>query len=256
VTGLRIAGLQLDVAWEDRATNFVRVRRFATEAREEGADLLVLPEMFATGFSLDTSITAEPSNGETPRFMSELAAELELAIVGGYVQRRRDGRGANMALAVDSRGKMLAEYAKAHLFSFMDEHLVHEPGAGPRPFPIHGIEIGCFVCYDLRFPEMFRLVADEAQVVVVIASWPSARQAHWDILLKARAVENQLYVVGVNRAGAGGGLEYEGGSAIIGPMGTTLAHAGEDEGLIFADIDADEVQRVRMEMPFLKDRRF
>jgi predicted amidohydrolase len=256
MSGLTVAGLQLDVVWEDRGANFAKVRRFATEARDIGAELLVLPEMFATGFSLDPTVTAEAPSGETPRFLSELAAELELAIVGGYVQRRRDGRGANMALAVDRRGKMLAEYAKAHLFSFMDEHEVHEPGAGPRPFRIEGVELGCFVCYDLRFPELFRLVADEAQAVIVIASWPAARQAHWDILLKARAVENQLYIVGVNRAGEGGGLQYEGGSAIIGPMGTTLAHAGEDEKLIVAEIDPDEVRRIRTEMPFLKDRRF
>lgn len=256
MTKIKVAGLQLDVAWEDRAANFERVRGIAGQARDQGADLLVLPEMFATGFSLDTKVTAEPPGGETPRFLSELARDLEIGIVGGYVQRRREGRGANLALAVDRRGRTVAEYAKTHLFSFMDEHEVHEAGGGPRKFVFEGVETACFVCYDLRFPELFRLVADGARLVVVIASWPSARQAHWDKLLPARAIENQLYIIGVNRVGQGGGLEYKGGSAIFDPMGNVLSHAGDRENLIIAEIDTDEVERVRSEMPFLKDRRF
>jgi predicted amidohydrolase len=256
MTKITIAGLQLDVAWEDRAANFERVRVLAGKARDRGADLLVLPEMFATGFSLDTKITAEPPTGETPRFMSELARELEIGVVGGYVQRRRQGRGANMSLAVDRRGRVVAEYVKTHLFSFMDEDRAHEAGAGPRQFAFEGVPIASFICYDLRFPELFRLVADSAAAVIVIASWPSARQAHWDALLRARAIENQLYVVGVNRAGQGGGLEYTGGSAIVDPMGQVLAHAGDSENTIVAEIDTDEVERTRTEMPFLEDRRF
>ena len=256
MTKIKVAGLQLDVAWEDRAANFEHVRELAGKARDRGADLLVLPEMFSTGFSLDTRITAEPPSGETPRFLSELARDLEIGIVGGYVQRRRQGRGANLALTVDRRGRTVAEYAKTHLFSFMDEHEVHEAGAGPRKFVFEGVETACFVCYDLRFPELFRLVADGARLVIVIASWPAARQAHWDALLRARAIENQLYVVGVNRAGQGGGLDYTGGSAAIDPLGQVLAHAGDGENTIIAEVDTDEVERVRTEMPFLKDRRF
>jgi len=256
VTEIKIAALQLDVAWEDRARNYERVRGFAENAKSDGADLLVLPEMFATGFSLDPSVTAEPPSGETPRFVAELARELEIGVVAGYVQRRRAGRGANMALAVDRQGRLLAEYAKTHLFAFMDEQEAHEAGAGPRQFAFETVPIACFICYDLRFPELFRLVTDSAAVVIVIASWPAARQAHWDALIKARAIENQLYVVGVNRAGQGGGLEYTGGSAIIDPLGQVLAHAGDRENTILAGIDSDEVARVRKELPFLQDRRF
>ncbi|MBW2277559.1 MAG: carbon-nitrogen family hydrolase [Deltaproteobacteria bacterium] len=256
MTKIKIAGLQLDVEWENRSVNFERVRSFAKRAKDDGVDLLVLPEMFSTGFSLDPSVTAEAPAGETPRFVSELARELEIGIVGGYVQRRRDGRGANLAMAVDRQGRLLAEYAKTHLFSFMDEQQAHEAGAGPRQFAFEGVPIACFICYDLRFPELFRLVTDSAAVVIVIASWPAARQVHWDTLLPARAVENQLYVVGVNRAGQGGGLEYTGGSVIVDPMGKVLAHGGDQENLITAEIDPDEVARVRSELPFLADRRF
>jgi omega-amidase len=256
MTVIKVAGLQLDIAWEDRAVNFARVRKFATRARDEGADLLVLPETFATGFSLDPAVTAEGPAGETPVFLAALARELEIGILGGYVQRRRNGRGANLALAIDRRGRVLAEYAKAHLFSFMDEQRAHEAGAGPRPFVFEGVQIACFICYDLRFPELFRLVAEGARLVVVIASWPAARQAHWDVLLRARAVENQLYAMGVNRVGEGDGLRFEGGSAIVDPSGTTLAHAGSAEKLIFAEIDTGVVERVREALPFLRDRRF
>jgi len=253
---LKVAGVQMDVAWEDRGANFEKVRKLGLRARDEGAGLLVLPEMFATGFSLNPAVTAEEPKGETPTFIGELARELGLAVVGGYVQKRRQGRGANVALAVDGRGAVLAEYAKTHLFSFMDEHLVHEAGAGPRSFTLDGVEITCFICYDLRFPELFRLVAAETRLVLVIASWPAARQRHWDLLLPARAVENQLYVVGVNRVGRGGGLDFAGGSAAYDPLGRQLSHAADAEGLILAEVDPAAVVDVRVAMPFLRDRRF
>ncbi|HUT78691.1 MAG TPA: nitrilase-related carbon-nitrogen hydrolase [Polyangia bacterium] len=253
---LRVAGLQLDVSWEDRAANFEKARRLGLRARDEGAGLVVLPEMFATGFSLDPAVTAEAPDGETPSFIKGLARELGIAVVGGYVQKRRGGKGANLALAVDGRGAVLAEYAKTHLFTFTDEQLVHEAGAGPRSFVFDGIEASCFICYDLRFPELFRLVAGETKLVLVIASWGAARQRQWDVFLPARAAENQLYVVGVNRVGSGGGVDYTGGSAAYDPLGRQLCHGGDQEGLIFADIDPDAVIDVRAAMPFLKDRRF
>jgi predicted amidohydrolase len=253
---LRVAGLQLDVAWEDRAANFEKARRLAFRARDEGAGLLVLPEMFATGFSMNPAVTAESPDGETPSFLKALARELGLAVVGGYVQRRRGGKGANVALAVDGRGTVLAEYAKTHLFTFVDEQLAHEAGAGPRCFAVGGIETSCIICYDLRFPELLRLVAGETKLVLCIASWGAARQRQWDVFLPARAAENQLYVVGVNRVGSGGGVDHAGGSAAYDPLGRQLAHAGDVEGLLLADVDPDAVVDVRAAMPFLKDRRF
>ncbi|MFO8072060.1 MAG: nitrilase-related carbon-nitrogen hydrolase [Polyangia bacterium] len=256
MSALRIAGVQLDVAWEDRRANRERVSSLAAEARRRGARVLVLPEMFATGFSLDPELTAEPPDGETPEFLRELARRLRMVVVGGYVRREEDGRGSNLALAVDEAGETLAEYAKSHLFGFMGEQRVHRAGDGPRPFAIDGVGAACFVCYDLRFCELFRLVAERTALVLVIASWPSERQAHWDLLLRARAVENQQYVVGVNRVGSGGGLEYGGGSAVIDPLGRVAAHGGEREGLVVADVDPELVAEVRKKMPFLADRRF
>jgi predicted amidohydrolase len=256
MTIIKMAGLQLDVAWEDRRANFEKVRGFAQTAVEEGVRVLVLPEMFSTGFSLNPSVTAEPPDGETPTFIRELARDFGLVVIGGYVQQRQNGKGANAALAVDSNGVMLAEYFKAHLFTFMDEEKSHDSGSGPRAFVLDGMEMTCFVCYDLRFPEMFRLVAEGASMVFVIASWPKDRQRHWDILLPARAVENQFYVMGVNRVGSGGGYSFTGGTTIIDPMGNTIAHGGKDEGLVIAKIDTDMAADTRARLPFLKDRRF
>lgn len=256
MTIIKMAGLQLDIVWEDRKANFEKVRGFAKTAVEEGVRVLVLPEMFSTGFSLNPSVTAEPSDGETPTFIRELAREFKLVVIGGYVQQRQNGKGANAALAVDSNGVELAEYFKAHLFTFMDEEKSHDSGSEPRVFVLDGMEMACFVCYDLRFPEMFRLVANGASMVFVIASWPKERQRHWDILLPARAVENQFYVMGVNRVGTGGGHSYTGGTTIIDPMGNTIAHGGKGEGLVIAEIDTEVVADIRAKLPFLKDRRF
>jgi predicted amidohydrolase len=256
MTRLRIAGLQMDIAWEDRAANFEKVREHAGRARDAGVDLLVLPEMFSTGFSMNPGVTGEPPDGETPAFMKELAATHGMVIVGGYVQRRRQGRGANAALAVGRDGAVLSEYFKTHLFRSLGEHEVHEAGAGPRPFSVDGVEMACFVCYDLRFPEIFRMVVPGASLIMVIASWPDSRRRHWDILLQARAVENQLFVVGVNRVGEGGGLRFDGGTVIVDPMGNTVAAGGEEEGLVMADLDMDLVAETRARMPFLQDRRF
>jgi len=256
MTRLVVAGLQLDVAWGDKRLNFERVRRLAGEAKDRGVELLVLPEMFATGFLLDPAITAEGEGGETIAFLRDLAREQRMAIVGGMVRKRRNGKGANVALAVGPDGRALAEYSKAHVISLYGEDAVHEPGAGPRPFSLAGVEMACFICYDLRFPELFRLVAAETSVVLVIASWPSPRQRHWDLLLPARAVENQQFVVGVNRVGEGGGHTFLGGTAIYDPLGDLLASGGSAEGLVVAQLDLDLVAKARAGLPALRDRRF
>jgi omega-amidase len=253
---MRVAALQLNIAWEDRQANYRRVRQRATDAKKVGAELVVLPEMFSTGFSMNTSVTAEPPDGPTPSFIRGLAAEFDLAIVAGYVESTPSGRSRNTALAVDARGNILASYAKVHLFSFAGEHEHHEPGLRPVCFELNGVRFSLAVCYDLRFPEFFRLTAADTDAMIIIASWPSTRQHHWDALPSARAIENQFYVIGVNRVGVGGSLSYAGGSAIVDPLGALLACGGDTEGLVIADIFAEEVQKVRAAFPFLADRHF
>jgi predicted amidohydrolase len=246
----------MDLVWHDRLANHARARELAEKARRQDAELFVLPEMFATGFSMDTSVTAEPLDGPTPTFLRTLARELEMAVVGGFVLARSlDTRPMNVALAVDRRGEHLALYAKMHLIALLGEDGSYEPGGGPVSFDLGPIRAAAFVCYDLRFPELFRAVVDACGLVMVIASWPSTRQPHWDLLLQARAIESQCFVVGVNRVGEGGGYTFTGGSAIIDPLGQILANAGDEERLVIADLNPAKVTEVRAALPFLRDRR-
>ncbi len=251
---MKTAALQLDIVWEDRSANYETIRGYAQKARDAGAELLILPEMFATGFSFNTSYTAESKEGETASFIRSLAQEYKMTVVGGYVQLQPGGPPHNVALACDKEGNDLGCYSKIHVFSYSGEDKVHGKGYEPVFFDVAGVSTTCFICYDLRFPELFRKVVDNVHLIVVIASWPAQRQAHWDILLKARAVENQCYIIGVNRVGKGGGLDYTGGSVIIDPLGSIISNSGGREALIHADVNPSYVNEIRTSFPFLEDR--
>ncbi len=252
---MKVAAAQMDIVWHDRSANYSKAKRMAEQAREVNADLLVLPEMFSTGFSMDTDITPEPLDGPTPTLMRSLARELGMAVVGGFVLARDTGGPQNVSLAVDRNGDDLALYAKIHQIALLGEDANYAPGEWPAVFKLEGIGATCFLCYDLRFPELFRAVVDQCGLILIIASWPAVRQPHWDLLLQARAVESQCFVVGVNRVGVGGDLTFVGGSAIIDPLGKILDHGGEEETLLLVDIDPAMVAEVRTTMPFLKDRK-
>jgi len=253
---MKVAALQFDIVWEDRTANYRKVRRFAEKAADAGADVLILSEMFATGFSMNPTVTIEVPGGETAAFVQSLAREFNLNIVAGLVLRGNHGLGRNSALTIDREGNDIALYTKTHLIGILGEGMHHEPGDGPKPFTLGSMRCASFICYDLRFPELFRIIADKCTLVFVIASWPDARKSHWNILLQARAVENQFYVVGVNRIGRGGGLTFSGGTVIYDPLGNIIADGGDREGLIIGDVNSAKVAEVRNAMPFLKDRRF
>ena len=252
---MKIAAAQMDIIWHDRDANHDKARRMAAAAKKAGADLIVFPEMAATGFSMDTSVTAEPMDGPTPTLFRGLAKDLQMAVVGGFVLEREEGRPQNVSLAVDRKGVDLALYAKIHPIGLLQEDQHYDPGDRTVSFHLGDMETACLICYDLRFPEVFRTLADQCSLILVIASWPAVRQRHWDILLPARAVENQVYVVGVNRVGEGGSHLFTGGSAIIDPAGEIIAHGGGSESLVVGEIDPQRVKQVRSDMPFLKDRR-
>jgi predicted amidohydrolase len=250
---MRIAAVQMNIAWEDRQRNYDAVSLLASKAKENSADLLVLPEMFSTGFSLDPSVTAEPEDGPTVRFLKHLAKTKQMNIIGGVVFGKSEERAKNSALVIDRNGREVSRYTKMKLFSYAGETKSHQAGTSPVTFTLEGITCACFICYDLRFPSLFCAVADQCDALFVIASWPEARQRHWNILLPARAVENQLYVIGVNRVGEGGRLTYTGGSRIIDPMGNDIACAQSEPTIIYGNIDPAVVQHIRTELPFLKD---
>ncbi len=250
---MRVALLQTDIAWEDVSENHRRAARMLTEAAAGGARLAILPEMFCTGFSMKADRIAQPPGGSSETFLRERAAALDLWIIASLPEAGEPAP-RNMALAVSPDGSV-TRYAKIHPFSYSGEHNHYAAGDRVVTVAIDEVRVTPFVCYDLRFPEPFRFAASETDLFVVVANWPEERREHWRLLLRARAVENQAYVAGVNRVGDGGRLHYAGDSAVINPMGETLAEAGDQARVVFSDVEPARVAEARSRFPFLADRR-
>ena len=253
---MQVIACQVDSAWEDKAATHERVRQLLAGATIRPGALIALPEMFATGFSMHVDTIAEADDGPTHRFLAELARQYQATALAGVVTRAADGRGRNDAIVYAPGGKPLARYCKLHPFSFAGETKHYEAGEKIALFDWHDFHVAPFVCYDLRFPEIFRrAVRAGAELMVVIANWPQPREDHWLALLKARAVENQAYVVGVNRCGSDPHVRYSGRSLILGPRGETLAAAGEGEQLLQAEIELAPLLEYRRQFPALADMR-
>jgi len=250
---MRLALLQMDLAWEDVAANHRRARRLLEEAKAEGARLAILPEMFSTGFSMRPEKIAQKPGGPSETFLRDAARELGLWIIAS-IPEAGEPRPRNVALVVSPEGSV-TRYAKIHPFSFGGEHLHYVGGERVVTVPIDGVRVTPFVCYDLRFPEPFRLAAAETDLFVVVANWPDQRRDHWKTLLRARAIENQAFVAAVNRVGDGDGLHYVGDSAAVSPLGETLAEGDDQERLLIADVDPERVAKLRARFPALEDRR-
>ena len=250
---MRLALVQMDIAWEDVAENHRRAARHLAAAKNGGAALAILPEMFSTGFSMDAARIAQPPGGPSEAFLREEAARLGLWVLAS-VPEAGEPRPRNMAMLVSPSGDVV-RYAKIHPFSYAGEHRVYAAGERVVTAKVEGVRVTPFVCYDLRFPEPFRTAAADTDLFLVIANWPDQRREHWRTLLRARAIENQAYVAGVNRAGDGNGLHYAGDSAAIAPLGETLVEADDREQVVFGDVDPDVVKNLRARFPALEDRR-
>jgi omega-amidase len=253
---MQIVACQFDIAWEDKAANFAKVRQMLSASVIEPGSLIVLPEMFATGFSMNVSRVVEPAQGETHAFLSSLAKEFHSFLIGGVATLGTGANGKNEALVFDGDGQEIARYCKQQPFTLGGERDHYEIGDRHVLFEWQSFRIAPLICYDLRFPELFRAaVRDGANVLAVIANWPRPRDAHWPALLRARAIENQAYVVGVNRTGNDPRLTYRGNSLIVDPHGNTLAEAGEEECLLTATLDLKDLVDYRRKFPALADMR-
>jgi omega-amidase len=254
---MKVTAIQMPLAWEDKPANFQTVRRLVTQAEPEPNSLLVLPEMFATGFSMNTVTIAEDYGGPTEQFLSALAVECKSWVLGGAAMRGRGGAVRNKALAFSPEGHLAGYYAKRRPFTPGGESRHHQAGEKPALFRWANCNVSPLVCYDLRFPELFREAAGlwKPELFAVIANWPAKRIHHWVRLLQARAIENQAYVVGVNRIGSDPCYSYAGRSLIIDPQGEILADAGESEGWISAELDVEQLNKYRQGLPFLEDLR-
>jgi predicted amidohydrolase len=253
---MKVHAVQQDIVWEDKLANFARVRELLAAAKPEPGSLIVLPEMFATGFSMNLAATREVNGGETELFLRDLATSYKCCVVGGLVDEGRDGLGRNVALAVGPDGAELARYAKMQPFSLGKEDTVHEAGERVATFAFGGFTIAPLICYDLRFPEHARTAAQQgADVLVYIASWPLKRAQHWVTLLQARAIENLAWVVGVNRCGADQDFKYPGRTLVVDPHGCIIADAADREGVVVTNLDRAVSDEWRAQFPALRDRR-
>jgi omega-amidase len=252
---MQVLALQYDIAWENKPGNFEKVRQLLAQAAPEKDALVVLPEMFATGFSMNTAGIAEDYGGETEQFLAQTAREVGIYLVAGAAMRGRDGRARNKALVFSPAGELLAFYAKMRPFAPGGESEHYLAGEQSVTFAWADCTVSPFVCYDLRFPELFReaAAARQPEVFTVIASWPEKRINHWVRLLQARAIENQAYVIGVNRIGKDPYYQYVGRSVIVDAHGEILADAGGSEGSISAQLDLTTLRKYRQGLPFLAD---
>lgn len=251
---MKVFCCQHDIAWEDRGSNHSRVESLLRGSSFPEGALVILPEMFTSGFSLNVGLVAESPARETEAFLKRMAAELGVYLMGGVVNRDERGKGRNEAVTFSPEGEEVARYCKMRPFTLGGESAHFTAGAAPVIFDWSGCSVSPFICYDLRFPEIQRqAAAKRPQLMTFIASWPDARLSHWVTLLQARAIENQCYVAGVNRIGSDPNLHYSGRSVIVHPSGAIIADAGDRECVIGAELDLSALDDYRSKLPFLND---
>ena len=250
---LTLALLQTDILWEDISGNLSRLRP-TVEALAGRADIVVLPEMFTTGFSMDAIRHAEPVDGPTLCALRRWATETGLAFCGSFICRDADGRHVNRAFFVTPESEAFF-YDKRHLFRLGDEQRHFHPGSERRIVGYKGWRISLMICYDLRFPVWCRNRHNDYDLQIFVANWPASRQMVWQTLLRARALENCAYVAGVNRIGIDGmGLTYRGGTQAIDMKGKTLAEATDgDEAIVIATLDHEALTAFRAKFPVWMD---
>ncbi|MGB3102447.1 MAG: carbon-nitrogen family hydrolase [Psychrobacillus psychrotolerans] len=254
---MRIACVQLNIAFGDPKENYRKVEEKVRKAAMLNAEIVVLPEMWNTGYDLTNLEEIADVNGEdTKSLLTRLAKELHIHIIGGSVSTKRGNHFFNTMYVVNNICEVIAEYDKAHLFKLMDEHLYLEAGTDKNIFTLNDVDMGGVICYDLRFPEWFRTHSlAGAKVIFVPAQWPAGRIDHWKILLQARAIENQCFIVAVNRVGEDLNNSFNGNSMVIAPWGEVLWLGAEEETIGLVEINLDEVDEVRKRIPVFQDRR-
>ena len=256
VAPLRAALGEYDTGWHDPETSIRRAHDVIAGAARLRARLVVLPEMCSTGFTMEGTRWAEPLSTDQGASGALAAAAREhrvWVLAGLAVREETPSRLVNAAVLFDPAGSVAAIYRKQRLFNYAGEHEVYAAGDGPVVVNIEGARVGLFICFDLRFPELFRAVAPEVDAILLVANWPERRRAHWEVLTRARAIENQCYVVAVNRTGIGDGVEYDGGSVAYDPWGEPVGIGGGVNAPRVVDIDPTRVKLVRTRYPFLRE---
>ncbi|MDA9043204.1 amidohydrolase [Pseudomonadales bacterium] len=256
---MRIALVSLDQKWEDKAFNKDRCTYFSKRVEQEfdGVDLIIYPEMTLTGFSVKNPSLAEcTESSPTMKFFQGLAKSTHVSHAAGMIAKRESGRHYNRCFFIDKSGVVRGTYDKMHTFSFAGESDSFDRGDSLCSVYVEGVRFGLSICYDLRFSNLYASYRDTCDVVLNIANWPAARKSHWLALLKARAIENQNFMIGVNRVGIDRmGSIYKGASNIFDPLGERRRPFYEEKELSVYDLDLSLVRQTRGKFPFIKDRR-
>ncbi|HEY6906811.1 MAG TPA: carbon-nitrogen family hydrolase [Ignavibacteriaceae bacterium] len=251
---MKVGLVQYNPEWENKKMNSDKITWLLSHNYEK-QDLLVFPEMTLTGFTMKASEFAEELTGESFSFFSETAQKYSAHILAGIIEKS-EKKFFNTLLHVNPEGKLVKSFRKMHPFSYSTEDKNYAKGEDIVVTKINDFSTGLSICYDLRFPELFRLYAKKkVDMIVVIANWPDTRIEHWRILLKARAIENQCYVLGVNRVGDDPRLKYPGFSSIIDPMGNEIISVPSEEKIVSAEVLKEKADEVKNNLPFLNDMR-
>ncbi len=251
---LRIALCQYEIIWEDKERNQKKIESFIEQAKQQQGDMILLPEMSLTGFSMNVEKTRDTYVNETIGRFQELCQKWHIIIGFGWVEQSGDKKARNHYTIVDKEGKIASDYVKIHPFRFGREAEYFEGGNSFMCCNVGEHKIATAICYDLRFPELFRVFDKECSIVVIPANWPAARKEHWNCLLQARAIENQIYVIGINCVGTMNGVYYSGNSACYNPLGKQIAEVHDKEALLMVEISND-VEEYREQFPVRKDQR-
>lgn len=244
---MNILLMQIPLQWENPSANRQYIESQLADYQEE-KDIVLIPEMFTTGFSMEAEKNAETMQGESVKWLEALAKTHNCLIVGSLIITE-NGQYYNRLLAFSPEG-LLAKYDKRHLFRMAGEHSHYAAGTEKAIFHYKGWKIRPLICYDLRFPVWSRNVEQEYDLLLYVANWPERRVAHWNALLKARAIENQCFVAAVNRVGTdANNIIYSGDSAIIDPLGNVLAHNSGEEKLLSAHLDKEAMETYRKNFP-------
>lgn len=254
---LTVSLAQIDIVLGDPATNLAKAADWIAEAAQRSSDLVILPELWSSGYDL----TRAPKLASTMRDglvrqVANLAAQHQIWVVGSTLVSDGEAQPTNRAILFDPTGEVIASYDKIHLFGLMDEDQYLAPGKSLTLTETPWGKAGLAICYDLRFPEIFRSYAlAGANMILLPSEWPYPRQAHWSTLLRARAIENQLYVLACNRVGKDTRNTFCGRSAVIDPWGEVTVEAGDTETMLTVTIDLATVPQIRDRIPVFRDRR-
>lgn len=253
---MKIVTVSLDQIWEDKKANMDQIADLMNIACQTQPDVVVFPEMTLTGFTMNSRYFAEDFESScTISFFQQLAKKYTTNIIFGVILNTED-KPTNNQIVVSKNGDLLSRYEKIHPFSYSGEDNYYSKGQSIAQFEIEGIKCASTICYDLRFPELYQILSKDSFVIFNIANWPERRVDDWSLLLRARALENQCFLVGVNRTGVDGkGLSYQKSSAVISPIGKEIDHVQLNEFIDEYTISIEDIEQYRTIFPIKKDRR-